>query len=201
MSKDERIKYELSSHNPPDTILLTSTEAGPLYRIPIHKLVNSDPSTIRIPDYIQKVVRTPRNRSRFMHTMNWNSRIGPRWLGKPNSAFFLCKEDKNYLDYLEEDPNFERGNNNVLHDIMREHVDYSKSTCIYGRVTALSGHFAPLNITEKFISHIMTFDAFSGPDAYRQMHNNMQKRVRQLYESRILPFTQDGFIIQVRNFY
>jgi len=198
MTKEMLHKFESSSHHLHGTSLLATTEAGPIYRMPIPNIIYANQTDIEIPDYIEKVLRTPRNRSRFMHTVNWNSRIGPRWLGKPNSAFFLCDGSKSNIDYLEETTENQRIDSSKLHDYLREHFDYSNSGCIYGKVSSLSGHIAPLNITEKNISHIFTFDAFCGPDSYKDMGTNMKIKIGQLYSARILPLTQDGYLIKVK---
>jgi len=196
MSKEFIHKFEISTHQYNETTLIKDTEAGRIIRIPINGKYGDGLDNFIVPDFLDKITRTRHNRKQFMTTMNWNSRIGPRWLGKPNSAYFICINDKYYVDYLEENADFDRSNTSRLHNIMNTYVDYKSFNRINGNCCALSGHIAPLQVTTDQIASLMTFDAFQGAGAIKTMDPNFRKIVNLMYRSRLIPITSDGYLIK-----
>lgn len=59
----------------------------------------------------------------------------------------------------------------------------------------LSGHMAPVIISSRDVAQVLSLDAFSDREAYREMSLGMQTVMRQLWANRIMPLTSSGYPI------
>ncbi|MEK7154927.1 MAG: hypothetical protein AAB697_02265 [Patescibacteria group bacterium] len=176
------------------------SDVGQIYRIQLNEVDEVSEAFIVSPEIVD-TVKNRRGRDQLMSTLNLNSRIGhAKWLGKANSAFLAKGDDGKFvIDVLLESQDHIREANSKLHDylrsVMNNYRGYAPLTARDGCV-CLSGHLAPVIISDAKIAQVFSLDKFSGDEAYTQMSPEMKKIMDKLWASRIMPLASNGYPIK-----
>ncbi len=184
-------KIEMSAHALPGTRVLTRTDTGPIYRMPLN--YSKQKFHIKVPDEIEALL-IPDRRDKLISDLNWNKFDSDLAIGRPSSAFLVHLQEGLFIDFIEI-KKIVRGRRQP-HDFIRNNVNYDSALQIPINPLAkfLSGHIAPLTISTNSVAIIFMLDAFYGTQP-NISHPDIAGIMAILRGNRILPITSDGYII------